>query len=129
MRVLVLFLFLIPVDAWAFFCTRTGQDSGPSLSWSTRQVSYSFFSGGSTDLPDEREFEAVRQGFTVWEDLITAPADPCVPSTSATDFEWVEDPVRSTTDRIGFNYIDQTDNENLVIFRDDEWPYPGQAET
>lgn len=126
---MLLAVVLAPLDAWAFFCTRVGQEAGPSLSWSSRQVSYRFFGDGTEDLPGEREFDAVREGFAVWEDLVTNPADPCVPANAETDFDWVEDPARSTTDRIGFNYIDQSDNENLVIFRDDEWPYPGQTST
>ncbi|MEL7304206.1 MAG: matrixin family metalloprotease [Myxococcota bacterium] len=116
-------------DAAAYRCSRVDDDSGSSLSWSTRTVNYIFFEGGTSDIPGEDEFEAVRDGFAVWENLVTDPEDNCAPAEAMTDFRWIESPQRSSVDRIGYNFLDQDDNENLVIFRDDEWPYPGQENT
>ncbi|MEM6559594.1 MAG: matrixin family metalloprotease [Myxococcota bacterium] len=120
------FLVLSSADALAYRCSRVDEDSGSSLSWSTRSVNYTFFEGGTSDVAGDEEFEAVRDGFAVWENLVTDPEDDCFPSEAMTDFRWIERPERSSVDRIGYNFLDQEDNENLIIFRDDEWPYPGQ---
>ncbi|MEM6531107.1 MAG: matrixin family metalloprotease [Myxococcota bacterium] len=114
--------------AWAFNCTRVDGD-GSGLYWNSRTVVYTFFQGGTTDITGVQEFGTVREGFAVWENLVTEVGDICSSDDEITDFRWQENPIRSTVDRIGFNYIDEGNNENLVIFRDGVWPYPGQEES
>ncbi|MEO1171105.1 MAG: matrixin family metalloprotease [Myxococcota bacterium] len=118
----------LPTSAYAFNCTRV-DGNGSGLYWNSRTLVYTFFQGGTSDLPETEEFDTVREGFAVWENLVTDVDDVCVPSIAATDFRWQENPIRSTVDRVGFNYIDEGNNENLVIFRDAFWPYPGQEDT
>ncbi|MEM6732632.1 MAG: matrixin family metalloprotease, partial [Myxococcota bacterium] len=119
---------LVSTDALAFVCSRADETSGASLSWGTREAVFTFFEGGTSDINGLDEFDTIRDAYAVWENLVTAPTDNCVPVGASTDFRWVEDPVRSNVDRVGFNFIDETNNENLVIFRDDRWPYPGRED-
>lgn len=125
-----LFPLLLAANAYGYECIRvtdfSGADSGPSLAWFKRTVPYTFYAGGTADVPGEGEFDALRDSFAVWEQLVVDNPSACAMPGANTDFDWVEDPNRSSVDRIGFNYLDPDLNENLLIFRDDGWPLPGQ---
>lgn len=114
-----------PAKAEAFRCTRVGDDRGSSLAWPTRTVRYTFFAEGGEALDNDVKVNALRESFDVWENLITAPSDRCAPANAQTDFRWIQNEERTSVDRIGYNFLDPEDNENLIIFRDDGWPYPG----
>ncbi len=118
----------MPGIANAYICSRTDDSDGPALTWFEREATYTFFDGGTADINGEDEFDALRDAFAVWEALVTAPADNCQPASATTDFVWIENPIRSNVDRIGYNFIAPENNENLVLFRDDSWPYPGRED-
>lgn len=121
-------VLLVPGIADAYICSRTDDTDGPALSWFSRAATYTFYDGGTSDINGEDEFDALRDAFAVWESLVTAPADSCQPAAASTDFIWIENPIRSNVDRIGYNFIDPDNNENLIRFRDDLWPYPGRED-
>jgi hypothetical protein len=127
MRYVVAAVTLFAAKANAFECTRvkdsSGRETGPSLSWSTRELSYTFFEAGTADIDALEEFEILRASFMAWEDVSACS------SSSTNDLEFTERPALSTTDRVGYNFLEPADNENLLIFRDDGWPQPGQEKT
>lgn len=124
---IVTLCLLYGLPARAFICTRVSE-GGSGIYWFRRQAMFTFFDAGTNNIEDELEFEVMRNSFRVWEELTTAADDPCDNLSVNTDFQWLENPIRSTVDRIGYNYLDEDDNENLVIFRDNTWPYPGERE-
>ncbi len=122
---LVTLVSLSARPAAAFVCQRavdgSGGEGGSSLSWFTRNLSYTFFSAGTADIPSYDELDAMRASFAAWMGL-----QACSSSTT-TDLTFAESSLMSTTDRIGYNFVNPEDNENLIIFRDAGWPHPGQA--
>jgi hypothetical protein len=114
---------LVPSLAQAFVCTRVRQgdaDTGPSLSWFERQVPYTFFAAGTGDIAGDTEFDLLRTSFDTWESITACS------SGIATDITFVEMPP-SSVDRLGFDFLNPDDNENLVIFRDSDWPHDPRA--
>jgi hypothetical protein len=112
--------------ALAFECQRavdgTGDETGPSLSWDTRALSFTLFEDGTEDIAGFDEFTDLRSSFLVW-----AGAQDCDFPNPSTDITFSENTLLSSTDRIGYNFLNDDDNENLIIFRDDGWPQPGQG--
>lgn len=123
------FTVLVPSAAQAYICSRADDNDGAALSWFSREVSYTFFAGGTSDINGEDEFDAIRDAFAVWESLVTGAGDSCQPASATTDFRWTESPTVSVVDRIGYDFISPGNNENLVLFRDEGWPYPGREDT
>ena len=130
---------LIPSTGFSYVCTRVvdafGEDTGPSLSWFSRQVTFLVHADGTEDLEGTEEFEDLEESFRVWQALNMGTMTPANCGLSGTtDIEFVplnaDDGLESVlTDetRVGFNYLDQNNNNNLVIFHDDNWPHVGQS--
>ena len=110
-------------EASAFECSRVsagqGDESGPSISWMERVVDFSLFITGTQDIPSDLEFDALRASFEPWEQAFKSPD-------GTTDLRFNERPL-SHLDAVGYNFLDPSLNENLLIFRDDEWPHPAQV--
>jgi len=121
-------LVALPRGAAAFVCSRVtdsqGKETGPSLSWRTRGITYTLFEGGTNDIPGDEEFAVLRTSFSAWEEVRECDL-PFVQS----DIHFMENPVRSKVDRIGYDFVNPSANENLMIFRDASWPIPGQQKT
>lgn len=125
--------------AEAYVCTRVpdanGLESGPSLSWPTRELSFCLFAAGTADIAGDAEFTALRASFARWGRLRhtngmlegTPPVNSA--GTATTDLVFSECATPSTRDAIGYDFINPTLNENLLIFRDDEWPTAATAST
>ncbi|MBN1959340.1 MAG: matrixin family metalloprotease [Deltaproteobacteria bacterium] len=97
-----------------------GNAVGASLSWFKRDIPYTYFEEGTSDINGYLEFSALTNSFATWQSLTACSGG------STSDIKFTETAWRSNTDRIGYNYLDPEDNENLIIFRDDKWPLPGQ---
>ena len=99
-----------------------------TLVWPKRAISYVLQSAGTLDIPGESEFSVLREAFRVWENPeVTWTSDnSCeVPSTgNQTDITFSENTssVLKESTFVGFNYLDRSENVNLSIFRDGEWP-------
>lgn len=123
-------IFAAP-PAHAFVCSRvidsSGAESGPSLSWYTRAVGFALAVDGTSDLPGTEEYDVFRSSFEVWENLELAPGLTCASPGAKTDLAFHEATAPSSVDRVGYDFLSPDDNENLLIFRDDEWPHPGQG--
>ncbi len=124
-------LLLLALGLWArpaaaYVCTRvldgSGRESGPSLSWFGRNLSYTLHAAGTEDIDGEGEFDALRASFLPWE-----TAQACAAPNNVTDLSIVEADALSTVDRVGYDFLDPEANENLLIFRDDAWPHVGQS--
>lgn len=122
---------LCSAPARAFVCSRaasdSGEEGGPSLSWFTRNLDYTIFEAGTADIAGTAEQSALRASFAVWPALDTGEAGTCASEAVGTDLQISEAPGLGTTDRIGYDFLNPTQNENLMIFRDDEWPHDGQV--
>ena len=126
--VLLLFLavFLMPQQASSFVCSRVtdadGNDAGPSLSWFERHITYTIFHKGTEQIRSDIAFLLLDQSFVPWRDAIE-----CVSPGRSTNLSFERHPTTSDVDRIGYDYLHPSDNENLFIFRDGDWPFPGQS--
>ncbi len=120
------FALLRPSSAVAFVCTRVAdseqQETGPSLTWASRSITYTLFAPGTAHIPGELEFDIIRDSFGAWEAV-----RECRSPQRLNDIMFLESLVRSSTDRIGYDFVNPTKNENLVIFRDSAWQIPGQT--
>jgi hypothetical protein len=119
------------VSAWAtsahaFQCSRAevdGRRVGPSLSWFTRELSFTFFAAGTRTIADDQERDVVRAAFQTWEGVTT-----CGAPTRTADVSFTEVPP-SVVDRIGYDFDVPEQTENLIIFRDDGWPLVDKPQT
>ena len=135
----LLLSFLIPATGSAYVCTRVvdsfGEDTGPSLSWFSREVTFLVHADGTEDIDGTDEFDDLEESFRVWQALNmgTLTNGTCGLSGS-TDIEFLPlnaadslEGVKTDETRVGFNYLDQDNNNNLIIFHDDNWPHVGQS--
>ncbi len=112
-------------SARAWVCKRTDGDgslaTGPSLSWSKRDLAFTIYGAGTSEIPSDQAFPVLRASFQVW-----AGVQGC--ATADTDDLTFTETLLSTTDRVGYDFEHPEQNENLLIFRDDGWPIPGQTD-
>ncbi|MBI3178196.1 MAG: matrixin family metalloprotease [Deltaproteobacteria bacterium] len=112
---------LSSAPAQAFVCSRVQdaefRETGPSLSWFSRNLTYAVHASGTSHLPADSELSVINQAFDVWEDALSC-GGAC-----RTDVAFNPLPARPTHDLIGFNFLAPEDNENLLIFRDSDWPH------
>ena len=113
----------VPAAAHAFNCARvttTASASGASLAWFSRTIPFTLFSAGTEDIPGDAERDVLRSSFAVWAGLdLGADAAGC-DLASDVDLAFVETAI-STTDRIGYDFLNPAASENLLIFRDSGW--------
>jgi hypothetical protein len=91
-------------------------ESGPSLSWFTRDLTYRHYVDGTADLPQSDELEVLDASFQVWVGITACEA----PNTS-TDITFTRLAGLSDRDVIGYDFLNPSLNENLMIFRDSGW--------
>ncbi len=111
-------LMLSPSAASAFCRTRSEPSpvddcasNGPSLYWKNRCVGFSVARAASKKADLDKARTLVTQAFTAWTDK----AASCTPGVAALEQE------PSSANQIGFNKVGA--NENVIVFRDDTWPY------
>ncbi len=118
---LVAFLLAATAPAKAFVCSRVQdaslKETGPSLSWFSRNLTYAVHAAGTSHLPADAELAVINQAFDVWEAALSC-GGAC-----RTDVVFNPLSTRPTHDLVGFNFLDVEDNENLLIFRDSGWPH------
>jgi len=137
----LILMMAAPFTAQAYVCTRVldnnGVEVGPSLSWTTRSLTFIVHQDGTEDIAGNIEFSDIEESFRVWQTLNMGTMSPsnCTPSISEiTDIEFLPlltddglESVKTTKTRVGFDYLHQDDNQNLLIFHDDAWPHAGQS--
>ncbi|MEE8410032.1 MAG: matrixin family metalloprotease [Myxococcota bacterium] len=111
-----------PVPAHAWICSRAldnaGEETGPSLSWFTRTITYALHEDGTADIAAKDEMNVMRAAFQKWEG---------VPPNPLTDVKFVEEAELATRDVVGFDFLRPATNSNVLVFRDAAWLHPGQA--
>ena len=112
-----------PARAWVCSraCDADNHETGPSLSWSKRNLTYAFMAGGTTHLPMDQTFATLRASFQTWVGV-----SECTAPNRQTDITFTEEPNVVTQDLVGYDFLHPDQNHNLMIFRDDGWPHPGQ---
>ncbi len=112
-----------PTAARAFSCARVntlGGAEGASLAWFSRTIPFTLFAAGTNDIAGDGERDVLRQSFAVWADLTLGASAAGCDTEPGVDLAFVETAV-STTDRIGYDFLNPAASENLLIFRDSGW--------
>ena len=111
-----------PPSGWnasAQGCFVDSAGGAKALFWKSSCAGYSLHSGASRRVTRERSTEIVAGAFATWSSAVCA--DGGNPSVLAVDLGPVE------CGRVQFNRDDG--NQNVILFHDDEWPYPASNET
>lgn len=92
-------------------------DCGIALTWSSPCISYSLQAGGTSGAPFETTRSLVRAGFDAWMNAECGGTTPGVAL------------VETATVECGAQGYDQDGgrNANLIVFRDDDWPYSAKG--
>jgi hypothetical protein len=122
--------------AQAFRCTQaSGDDSvssdGPSLSWRTRELTFTLQPLGSKQMPRDKTLDVLRAAFGVWQNMTLADSAraQCGSAMGATDITFTEVPGQNDVAWVGYNFVAPQTNMNLLVFRDDTWPPPDPTST
>lgn len=101
---------LLPASASAYVCSRVDIDSGPSLMWAARSVSWYLADPITGDIPDHNAAVAeIQAAFTTWE------------GPSCTDLKL---PFAGEQAGLVAGYDSAAmDNKNIVVFVRNGWPY------
>jgi MYXO-CTERM domain-containing protein len=117
--------------AHAYLCSRVpdtdGIESGASLSWNTRALTYSLNRHGTIDIVTDQELDELRASFEVWENNNTPNRSPCSSSSYPTDLTFTEADELTSNSIVGYDFLYPDNNENLLVFHDSHWPHPGQG--
>ncbi|MCK5688117.1 matrixin family metalloprotease, partial [Myxococcota bacterium] len=73
-------------------------------------------------LPDDRERQVLRASWAEWNNIIG-----CAPDLSTSDFQFIETEYVSGSQRVGFNALIPSENENISLFYDQDWPHGGSS--
>ena len=135
-------ILAVPSTASAYVCTRVsdgeGNETGPSLSWfwrdGGRMLSFGVQQDGTTDIEGSAEFNDLKDSFLVWQNLEMEDSAGCDLG-MGTDLEFygldsattLPGDVLTSSDRAGYDYLEPSMNENLLVFRDEGWPHAGQG--
>jgi hypothetical protein len=105
-----------PQDTTCF----TGSDAALEVYWKTSCVSYSLQQNASKQVPYDQASAVAARAFAAWKN-VDCPGGGH-PSIDATHD-------MSPVECSAVNYNENGPNQNLVVFRDDAWPHPGQFNT
>ena len=125
-------ILLTSSQAAAYLCTRVvdanGEESGPSISWLSRQITFALHKDGTATVDGTEEFDEIRAAFQVWEDISLGwNGTGCPSPVEDTDLTFTEASALSSLNRVGYDYLNPANNENLMVFRDDAWPHPNMT--
>ncbi len=113
----------LPRPAGAWVCSRAldadAQETGPALSWFTRDLAYALHADGTADLPGDDENAVLDAAFQVWVGISSCTTG----AVTTTDIQFTRDAGLVSRDLIGFDFLEPDANENLLIFRDQGWPH------
>ena len=129
---LIFSLLVFPSPSWSYVCSRvpdsTGQETGPSLSWYTRSITFALQQDGTTDIAGDQELDELRDSFAVWEENLAANAgNTCDPQELTTDLVFTESNSLSSSTLVGYDFLNPSKNENLLLFQDTSWPHAGTS--
>lgn len=124
-----------PAQAWV--CSRVadnyGDSSGPGLVWPSRTIDYVFNAKGTSKLDTDAAKAAINRDFATWSSSTLRSDEPqhcagvidtSVTSATATDLALTQVSPDTTQSSVGYNYLEPDHNENVILFRDDNWRYP-----
>ena len=97
-----------PPGASGFALKRT--PAGDTVHWPDGLVRFTVNRRGSADVPDTSDLDAVRRAFSTWRDAPGAALDVVF-----------EGPTGS--DEYGYDRKHPEDNDNLVVWLEDDWPF------
>lgn len=111
----------------AYVCSRvttmSGPDTGPSLSWFSRTIPIHFQQDGTSQIDGDSEFAVLMSSFRTWEELQNQECSSA--STDLTfDFGQGNSPQLTASRWVGYNYLNPADNQNVILFWDENWPHP-----
>jgi len=117
--------------AYGFVCERaadaSGNDTGASLAWFKRDLSYNVNVHGTAAAPDSATLSAaIEQAHLTWQELMSQLE--CGPASGLTDITFARGPDSAST-LIGFDALHPDQNENLIIFYDVRCQAPTPAGT
>lgn len=140
---LSLLLFAIcPREASAYVCSRAvdnnGNETGASLSWfwrdGGRTLRFLVHENGTEDIDGLGEFNDLRDSFLVWQNLTMEDEGGCdLGAGTDLDFAGVQSStslgseVLTAKNFAGYDYLNPSQNENLFVFHDNDWPHAGQG--
>ncbi|MEK7704285.1 MAG: matrixin family metalloprotease [Myxococcota bacterium] len=118
----------LSTPATAYICTRvqdeSGHETGSSLSWFVRDLTYALDPAGTADIAGTNEFAVMSASFVVWQNLTDAGEGPsCASWPDEVDLTFTEVPKEPARTTIGYDYLHPSENENLLIFYDTGWPH------
>ena len=135
-------ILIAPSTASAYVCTRVadgeGNEVGSSLSWfwrdGGRMLRFGVQQDGTQDIEGSNEFNDLKESFQVWQNLEMEDSAGCDLG-AGTDLEFYgldspqsfQSDVFTSSDRAGYDYLEPSMNENLLVFRDEGWPHAGQG--
>ena len=131
--VVAILVFSFAAPASAYVCSRVttpaGPDTGPSLSWFSRTIPIAIHEDGTEQIDGIEEFSTIAASFRIWEKLEnTSSNSTCNDGAEgSTDLSFDLGPdgqLRTTTSRwVGYDYLSPENNENIVVFWDEDWPH------
>lgn len=95
-----------------------GGDCGISLFWSSPCVGYSIQKGASSKVSFETTQKIMQASFAAWEAASCLGGTPRIVATEAAAAECTK-----------HEYNQEHGNANIIVFRDDGWPYEGSSNT
>jgi len=107
-----LLTILQPTAALSFQLKRTPE--GVPLHWADREVRYTVNRRGSDDVADTSDLEAVRRSFQTWQEADAADLSVLYEGPTAAD-------------TYGYDKDHPADNENLVAWIEEDWPFDPHA--
>lgn len=124
---------LLPSHAKAYMCSIgidiNNKANGPSLAWFDRTINFAFNSAGTAELSNSDAFNAIRQSFQVWQNMqLRSDQKPsCTDifpanAITTTNIAFNELP-QTNLDFVGYNFLTPSKNRNVLMFRDNSWPY------
>ncbi|MEO1271590.1 MAG: matrixin family metalloprotease, partial [Myxococcota bacterium] len=99
-------------------CNATGQyacevgETPLPVYWPQRCIVYHINDQGTTDTDNEAAFQAIEDSFNQW-------SEPSCNNLKLTFGGFTND------DQVGYNQASPSDNANIIVFRDDNWPHSG----
>ncbi len=95
-----------------------GGDCGISLFWGSPCVGYSIQKDASSKVSFETTEEIMKASFAAWEAAACTGGTPRIAATEL-----------AAADCAKHEYNQQKGNTNLIVFRDEAWPYEGSSNT
>ena len=139
--ILGLGVVLLPRTGLGYYCSRVERappsQEPSSLSWFQREILFKIHQDATSDLADDLAVGALLEALRVWGLPENSPAaggheEECPSQVTGTDLQLYnqstfEGEVSFTENGfVGYDYLNPSVNENILIFRDSMWPHTGR---